>query len=107
MLCGGWRAVRRQIAALPLQILLMNRAGVWGRLTDSFQEIRIMRDKRDKRDKREDPINYHLVLASGLLLVIAGEQWLGSLELTVLGTAVMCLGMVSRHSLSRARLPRL
>lgn len=56
--------------------------------------------------KREDPILYHLVLASGLLLVVVGEQWLGSLELTVLGTAVMCLGMVFRNSLSRTKLPR-
>ncbi|MCP5415920.1 MAG: hypothetical protein H6965_02390 [Chromatiaceae bacterium] len=56
--------------------------------------------------KREDPFRYHLVLACGLLLIVAGEQWLGSLGLTVLGTAVMGLGMVFKNLLSRTKLPR-
>ena len=55
---------------------------------------------------REDPILYHLVLASGLLLVVAGEQWLESVELTVLGTALMNLGMAARHALSRIGSPQ-
>ena len=58
------------------------------------------------RHKREDPIRYHLVLATGLLLIVAGELWLESVELTVLGSAVVCLGMVSKHSLIRFKLPR-
>jgi hypothetical protein len=57
------------------------------------------------KHRGKDPILYHLVLASGLLLLVVGEQWLGSVELTVLGTALMSLGMVARHSLSRIGSP--
>ena len=58
------------------------------------------------KDKWENPIKYHLILTAGLLLVVAGEQWLGSLELTVLGTAVIGLGMASKRSFMPSKLPR-
>lgn len=58
------------------------------------------------KHEREDPFKYHLVLAIGLLLMVAGEQWLESLELTVLGSAVIGLGIVSKQSLLRTQSPR-
>jgi len=57
-------------------------------------------------DVKENLITYRLVLAIGLLLIIVGELWLGSVELTVLGSAVVTLGMVSRHSMVRTKLSR-
>ena len=56
--------------------------------------------------RREDPIKYHLVLAIGLLIIVVGELWLESVELMLLGSAVVTLGMVSRHSLVRTKLSR-
>ena len=56
--------------------------------------------------RREDPIKYHLVLAIGLLIIVAGELWLESVELMLLGSAVVTLGMVSRHSMVRTKLSR-
>ncbi|MCB1863271.1 MAG: hypothetical protein KDI47_16295 [Gammaproteobacteria bacterium] len=56
--------------------------------------------------RREDPIKYHLVLAIGLLIIVVGELWLESVELMLLGSAVVTLGMVSRHSLIRTKLSR-
>lgn len=42
-------------------------------------------------------INHRLVIAGGLLLIVIGEQWLGDVSLTVLGTAVIYFGMFSKH----------
>ena len=58
------------------------------------------------KDVKEDPITYHLVLAIGLLIIVAGELWLGSVELMLLGSTIVTLGMVSRHSLVRTKLSR-